>query len=184
LWTNVKPEFLLKILGWLLIFSTMVQAQIEEHEKNCLAGEGLACAKAAYHYKKSDQLKAYEFYRRGCDLKDESACYNMRSYDPKDAYFKRVEQALAPHTSKIKTCYTPRIRGQKYSAMQYKEKFYKADFSFQVDPEGRAKNIVVKTDLDKKFVDCSKHILSSVTYPKPEGIVPTYNMNMLLSAYE
>ncbi len=68
--------------------------------------------------------------------------------------------------------------------MQYKENFYKADFSFRINPEGKANSINVKTGLDRKFVDCATNVISSITYPKPEGMDPTYQFNMLFSAYE
>jgi hypothetical protein len=173
----------MKIIFLFLLISAAF-AQSEDLEKKCLSGDGLSCAKAAYHLKKSDTRKAFEFYKKGCDLKEESACFNMRAYDPNDAYFKKVDQSLAPYTSKIRLCYIPQVKGKKYSNIQYKENFYKADFSFRIDQQGKANNVDVKTVLDKKFVECAKNIITGLNYPRPEGLNPTYNFNMLFSAYE
>lgn len=159
-------------------------SQVEEFEKKCLAGDGLSCAKAAYHFKKTDTLMAYQYYKKGCELKDESACFNMNAYDPKDVYFKKVDRVLAPHTGKIRNCYIPQKIGKKYSAIQYKEKFYTANFKFIVDPTGKAKTVDVNTSLDKKFIDCARTIISDINYPKPEGIIPTYQFQLQITAYE
>ncbi|MES2527004.1 MAG: hypothetical protein V4598_07940 [Bdellovibrionota bacterium] len=174
----------MKIFFLISLFCLHAHSQIEEFEKKCLAGDGLSCAKAAYHFKKTDTLMAYQFYKKGCELKDESACFNMNSYDPKDVYFKKVDRAIAPHSHKIRTCYIPQVKGKKYSAMQFKENFYTADFKFPIDPEGNAFKIDVKTGLDKKFIDCAKNVLTSIKYPRPEGFVPTYQFQMQFSAFE
>ncbi len=167
-----------------LLFMATAFSQVEEFEKKCAAGDGLSCAKAAYHFKKTDTLMAYQYYKKGCELKDESACFNLNSYDPKDVYFKKVDRALAPHSHKIRTCYIPQVKGKKYSAMQFKENFYTADFKFPINPEGKSGPIEVKTGLDKKFIECSKSVISSISYPKPEGFIPTYQFQMQFSAFE
>jgi hypothetical protein len=159
-------------------------SQVDELEKKCLAGDGLACAKAGYHFKKTDTLKAYQYYQKGCELKEESACFNMKTYAPKDVYAKEVDKAIAPHSGKIRMCYIPQVKGKKFSTIQYKENFYKADFSFRIDQQGKASNIDVKTVLDKKFVDCAKNIITGISYPWPEGRDHLYQFYMLFSAFE
>ncbi len=172
-------SFILSLLLWDQAFGL-----VEEFEKKCLAGDGLACAKAGYHFKKTDTLKAYEYYKKGCELKEESACFNMKTYDPNDVYSKEVGKALVPHSDKIRVCYVPQIKGKKFSNIQYKENFYKADFTFRIDQQGKASHINVKTVLDKKFVDCAKNIIAGISYPKPEGREHVHEFYMLFSAFE
>lgn len=168
----------------LAVVPRLVFCQIEENEKKCHAGDGLACAKAAYHFKKSDQGKAFEFYKKGCELKEQSACYNMNNYDPKDAYFKKVDRAIAPHASKIRACYSPNEQKKKYSSIQFKEKFYTAEFSFPIDSEGNAEAIEIKTSLDDDFKKCSSKILKNIHYPLPKGFRPHYRTQMQFTAFE
>lgn len=168
-----------------LVVSTLALAQdISQLEKACESADGLACAKTAYHYRRSgDALKAYKYYEKGCALKDESACFNMSSLSPRDLYFKKLHSIMNFQNNNLLNCYTPGSQN-KYSETQLKEKWYKANFIIHINPAGIADVVNVKTELSEVFVKCTQKLLKGIQFPKPEGIDPTYEYQLTIASKE
>jgi hypothetical protein len=100
--------------------ANQVPLEIEKLDKECNAGVGLACAKAAYIVKKADAALAYEYYQKGCDLKDNSACYNMKSLAPREIYFKKADGVMKYNSTNISNCHVPDLKNKR-SQTQLKE---------------------------------------------------------------
>lgn len=168
-----------------LAFSMLALAQdISQLEKDCEASDGLACAKTAYHYRRSgDSLKAFKFYEKGCALKDETACYNKNSVNPRDLYFGKVHALMNFNKTNLTNCYTPSNRVI-YSNTQLKEKWVKADFTIHINKNGQADLVKTKTELPDTFKNCSSKVIKNIQFPKPEGIDPIYEYNLTIASQE
>lgn len=173
------------LLIMILIFSHLAMAEEISHlEKACESLDGLACAKTAYHYRRSgDALKAYKYYEKGCALKDEAACYNMKSLSPKDLYFKKLHSFMNFQNTNLLNCYAP-VSRKIYSQSQLKERWHKANFILHVNSSGIADVVNVQTDLPDSFIKCTQKIIKNLQFPKPEGIDPTYEYQLTITSQE
>ena len=65
--------------------STLLDTEVQI--KKCDKGDGLACSKLGFYYKKNGNIpKALEFNKKGCDLKDKSACFNLENLEISNKY--------------------------------------------------------------------------------------------------
>jgi hypothetical protein len=165
------------------ILSAHGNTEISLQEKDCVAGNGLACAKAAYYYKKLDPEISYKFYQKGCELKDESACFNMRSLNPRDLYFKKADGIMSFHAQNISNCHIPDL-SKKTSSIQVKEVWHKAKLRIKINQDGRADAVEVISTLPTKFKECAKKVVSNINFPKPQGINPSYDYDLTIMSGE
>ncbi|MBT3984310.1 MAG: sel1 repeat family protein [Bacteriovoracaceae bacterium] len=161
-----------------------VKIDIPSLRKNCLNKDGLSCAKLGYHYNKSKNYKsALKFYKIGCELKDQSSCFNLRKISPREKYFLKVDSLMKFHSNNITNCYQSRSMPS-YSSMQLAEKWSKAEFNFTITPKGFAEKVTIKTQLPGKFSDCAKNIIKSLRFPIPGGFVATYSYILTIKSTE
>lgn len=156
-------------------------------KKNCVKkNDALSCAKLAYYYQgKGEDLLAYRFYEKGCRLNDESACYNMKSSNPRSIYFKKVDAVMNFHSKNITNCHSKTRKTKKfYSSTQLKEKWYKVNVGIHINPNGRADSVNVSTELSQEFKQCAISEINKIQFPKPRGIDPTYTLNLTIQAQE
>lgn len=175
---------MLKIILMILVTGFTAHAETEDLEKSCLAGEGLSCAKLAYQYrKKGDLVNAHKFYQKGCELKDESSCFNMKGINPQSIYFQKADGIMKFHAQNMSNCHTPQMKA-KYSQMQVKEKWNRAILDIHIGPDGMADKVAMKTNLNSTFIDCVTKIVKKIQYPKPEGVDPSYNYELTIISGE
>ncbi len=176
-------------LLWLILFVTLplwaqVTGELETLDKQCSAGMGLSCAKAAYLTKKQDISQAYDYYKKGCELKDETACFNMKSLDPKDMYFKKAQGVMGLHTTKISHCHNPELK-KKYSQIQLKEVWHTVNMRIFLSGLGKVTSSEITTNLSKEFIDCTKKIVNEIQFPKPDPrIFPRFDYVLTIRSME
>lgn len=172
----------------LTIFLTLMCAQlwandVASMEKACEAADGLACAKTAYHFRRAgDAEKAYKFYKKGCELKDETACHNMAALDPRDIYFKKIDVIFKFHKTNISNCYIPKVTKRIESALE--TKWHKVDIIIHINKSGSADLVNINTALSNDFKKCADKIIRALEFPKPENIDPTYSLNLTIESQE
>ena len=170
------------ILGFLVF--NVSKADTTSLEKSCLSSDGLACAKLGYQYKKNGDFEnALKFYKKGCELKDESSCFNMKGVDPKSIYYKKADAIMKFHAQNISSCYAPDLK-RKSSTGQFKEKWNRAEIDMHIDKTGFSDKIEIKTNLNSNFIDCAKKIISKIEFPKPLGIDPIYHYQLMMKSLE
>lgn len=179
---------MLRIIFTLLVVITIspsLRAETDDDlEKSCLASSGLSCAKLAYQYrKKGDLVNAHKFYEKGCNLQDESSCFNMKGINPQSIFFQKADGIMKFHAQNMSNCHRPQIKN-KYSQMQIKEKWNRAILDIHIDADGMADKVTIKTNLNSTFIDCVTKIVKKIQYPKPEGLDPSYNYELTLISGE
>ena len=129
--------------------------------------DALSCAKLGYYFQgKGDYFLAHSFYKKGCQLSDESSCYNMKSSNPKAVYFKKLDGLMSFHSNNITNCHSKTREIKKfYSSMELKEKWHKVNIAIHINPEGRADSVRVNSNLSQKFKNLSLIHISEPTRP-------------------
>ncbi|MFT6633867.1 MAG: hypothetical protein ACJAS4_003840 [Bacteriovoracaceae bacterium] len=148
--------------------------------------DALSCAKLAYHYQsKGNDVLAYRYYEKGCRLKNESSCYNMKSSNPKAIYFKKVDAVMNFHSKNITNCHLKTRKTKKvYSSTQLKEKWHKVNISIHIDSAGKADSISVSSALPSEFKSCAVSEIKKIQFPKPISVDPTYTFNLTIQSQE
>jgi hypothetical protein len=169
----------MKTLITLILFlsSTIALSDTEKLESECSAGKGLSCAKLGYLWKtKGAPSKAYEYYEKGCELADETSCYNKETVNPKTAYQSKVDVLINFHKENIQNCHQPIIKN-KYSTTQLKEVWHNVNIKLQINRDGSTQSINIKTDLEKSFIKCAQDQIKNIDFP-------THNYDSLIYDYE
>ena len=153
-------------------------------EKSCEKSEGLACAKLAYKYQKmGENSLAFKFYKKGCDLNDESACFNMKNINPRDIYYNKIEATFRIKSNDIVNCHRPDL-SKKISNMQLEEKWYLVDIALNINNSGHADKININTSLSEEFIKCAKNVIEEMSFPKSEVGNVSYNYKLSIISKE
>lgn len=72
-------------------------------EKECAQKNGLSCAKLGYLLKSTDSLKSLSYYKKGCELGDQSSCFNLESAE--SSGMQALNNFLSSQTTNIIACY-------------------------------------------------------------------------------
>lgn len=164
---------------------TAAHGQDPDLEKDCAAKNGLACAKLAYQYRlKGEAGLAYQFYQKGCELKEASSCHNMANLNPRELYFSKLDAVMRLNSQKILNCYKP-APTYKTSRTQLKEKWYPVDFVMNIHHDGTAELVNLKTELPISFSECAKKVVKTLKFPAPQGPqTPIYQYRLNIETAE
>lgn len=88
------------------------------------------------------------------------------------------------HSNNIINCHIPKIARNVTTNMQLKERFIPIKINIHINKDGVADAVNVTADLDAKFKDCAKQVVSRINFPKPEHIDPTYTYSINLRSME
>ncbi|EQC47514.1 hypothetical protein M900_0851 [Bacteriovorax sp. Seq25_V] len=143
----------------------------QELMSNCNNGDGLACSKLGFYYKKIGNIpKALEFNKKGCDLKEQSACFNLENIHATNNNYETIV------ASKVKfygqdscRCYKMKPKWYNTSRFGHKKQFIPFKVSFLISDEGEPKNITVRLSekRDEAFEKCVETIFKDARFPVP-----------------
>lgn len=146
---------------------------------------GLSCAKAGYRHRQAKNMaEATRFYTLGCELKDESSCNNVRNFSEDDMYMGRFNTMIKFHENAIRKCHVSPDASKITSNMQMEEKWYMANFDFDINKEGRATRVGAGGNLSKEFVGCAREMLMKLNYPKPHVDLMKISYQLTVNFYE
>ena len=157
---------------------------INELDQECNEGIGLSCAKAAYLTKRVDTSLALKYYQRGCELNDESACYNLKSLNPNKVFYNKVEGVMKFHATNISNCYIPNLKNKR-SQIQLKEAWHKVSMKIHINHEGQGTASNITSHLPSSFSPCAKKIIAQIPFPTSEkNISHVYDYTLLIMSHE
>lgn len=145
---------------------------IHEVSSSCERGDGLACSKLAYFYKKSGNIaKAIEFNKKGCALEEKSACNNLKNFEITNKYDLAISSKVQFYGKQTCTCYEKRPHPPSTSKLSGREKIINYKVDFLIDDEGRPTNLSVnlKNDKNEKFEKCAVAIFKNALFPAPSA---------------
>lgn len=170
----------MKSLSILLLFITIyscatVPNKVQEpinitiETAKCNNGDGFACSLLAYYYRiKKDPQKELIFNQKGCDLKEESACFNLKQLDEFKGYLKTVWFRVNFYSDQIAACYKPRV-GHRIPRREIDTKIIIVTTNFHVNVKGAPEKVAVSLqnmkDLD--FKKCAENIIKKIKFPPP-----------------
>lgn len=168
---NIKHLFLVLILSSCAGTPKKVQKplNIAVETAKCDNGDGLACSKLAYHYRiKKDLQKEIIFNQKGCEFKEESACFNLKQLDEFKGYLKTVWFRVNFFSDQIAACYKPRV-GHRIPRREIDTKIIMVTTNFHVNVKGTPEKVAVSLqnmkDLD--FKKCAENIIKKIKFPPP-----------------
>lgn len=158
--------------------------QLVQFEKECLSENSLSCAKAGYlHRRNKNNVEATKYYQLGCELKEESSCFNVRNFSTVDLFTSRFHNNLKFHEETIRKCHIPSYTAI-YSNSQLEEKWYLVNINFVLNKQGEGKTVKVETNLPNSFIKCAEEALKKIKYPQPPNDNFKINYKMTISYQE
>jgi hypothetical protein len=153
-----------------LATETVKLSNDEQRMKCLLKDDSLSCAQYAYSLQKVNPSESLKFYSRGCELGDQSSCYNYKSIKSKSADYNLL--LLKKEQLKIFGCYV------NFTEDKDKKKFYDLSYDIKtitldahISPRGTLRNISIKNGkFSSEGKRCMKSLFKSVRFlPSKQG---------------
>ena len=158
---------------------------IKKLDRECNSRNSLSCARLGYYYQHKEKLdKSLRFYDKACSLGDENSCYNLKSLNPQNIYFKKLDSLLSFYSNNIMNCHSSNNKINAFSSTQLKEKWHKVHIRIHINQSGEADKIQIQTPLSNDFKKCVNEQIKGIKFPKPKGIDPTYTYDLTLRSLE
>ncbi len=120
---------------------------IESLRKECLEMKvALSCSQVAYDLSRTSPAESIRFYEKGCELKDEVACFNLASN--KAARLEHNQNKILEKTSQIFGCYVQHSTDKNPGTF-----FQKQNKHFLVSLSVERSGIISQVDLDNKEIN-------------------------------
>lgn len=142
---------------------------LKDKIQRCHNGVGLACSEVAYYYRMNNETENEIIYNQmGCNLKEESACFNLNDSKQLRSYSSAVWLKLNFYREQIAACHKTKI-DYKMPKLEKNIKIIMFTTKFSVNNQGTPENITINVQNSKNlnFETCALNIVKKIKFPIP-----------------